>query len=76
MALLEGWSVCCDDTNLDEGWVEVLRTQAHGIANVAIKDLRDVPIGVVLRNNARRTDTPAFVPPEVILAMAEKYGIQ
>lgn len=69
-----GADVVADDTNLREdvmaSWLELA---ASVNATVEVWDLTDVPLDVCLERNMLRFDTPAFVPPEAIIGMWERY---
>jgi tRNA uridine 5-carbamoylmethylation protein Kti12 len=75
-ALLDrGLDIICDDTNLVRRTARDLRRLATlASADFAIVDFLDIPLDVVLTRNAQRTDTPAFVPEQVIREKAAKHG--
>lgn len=75
MSLVEGWSVCCDDTNLVDEHVELLCGAASGLATFEVHDLRWVPLETVIRRNALRSGTRAYVPPDRIREMAEEFHL-
>lgn len=72
--LRKGLDVVVDDTNLVAKHARALRALATAAgAGFEVWDLTDVPLGTCLERNMGRFDTPAFVPPEVILSMHAKY---
>ncbi|GAA2347271.1 AAA family ATPase [Dactylosporangium salmoneum] len=72
--LRRGLDVVVDDTNLRNQHARAFRTLATAAgAGFEVWDLTDVPLATCLERNMDRFDTPAFVPPEVILSMHAKH---
>jgi hypothetical protein len=69
-----GLDVVCDDTHLVARHARDMRRLAVAAgAAFEVWDLTGVPLDVCLERNMQRFDTPAFVPPEVILEKHVKY---
>lgn len=72
--LRRGLDVVVDDTNLRAQHARAFRTLADTAgAGFDVWDLTGVPLDVCLERNMLRFDTPAFVPPEVVIDMWTKF---